>query len=99
MTLKNIKSEFSSRNSESKHMYIGYISTNSSDLALIRRFDPSLTSGDLSPVMIYTDLESVNNFKSFKVYVIKIGQLGDALELLLGFQSFCSRAPPRDRRT
>ena len=34
-------------NFESKHMYIGYISTNPPDLTLIRRFDPSLTSFDL----------------------------------------------------
>ena len=39
------------------------------------------------------------NFRSFKVYVIKIGQLGGALEPFSGFSSFCSRAPPRDRRT
>ena len=30
--------------------------------------------------MIYTDLESVKIFQSFKIYVIKIGQLSGALE-------------------
>ena len=35
--------------------------------------------------MIYTDSESVKNFQSFKIYVIKIGQLGGALEPLSGF--------------
>ena len=34
-------------NSESKHMHVGYISTNPPNLTLIRQFDPSLTSGDL----------------------------------------------------
>ena len=50
--------------------------------------------------MIYTDSESVKkSFQSFKVYAIKIGQLGGALEPFSGFRSFCSRAPPRGCRT
>ena len=72
-------------NFESKHMYIGYISTNPPDLTLIRRFDPSLTSGD--QVMINTDSGTVKNFQSFKVFVIKIDRLDGALEQ---FSSFCS---------
>ena len=38
----------SGENFESKHMYIRYISTSPADLTLIRRFDLSLTSVDLS---------------------------------------------------
>ena len=80
-------------------MYNGYISTNSPNLTLIRRFDPSLTSGDLSQVMIYTDSETVKNFRSFKIYVIKIDRLGGALEQFSGFRLFCFGAPPHDHRT
>ena len=86
--------------SEPKHMYIGYISNTPPDLTLIRRFDPSLTSGGKrSWIMIYTDSESVKNFRSFEGYVFKIGQLGGALEQFSGFRSICSIAPPSDRRT
>ena len=53
-------------NSESKHMYIGYISTNSPDLTLIWRFDPSLTSNDLWQVMIYIDSKWV--IKTFPIF-------------------------------
>ena len=78
-------------------MYIWYIPTNRPDLTLIRRFDPSLTSGD--QVMINTDSGTVKNFQYFKVFVIKIDRLDGALEQFSGFRSFCSRAPPRDHRT
>ena len=44
------------------------------------------------------DLRWVKNL-SFKVFVITIGQLGSALEPFSSLRSFCSRAPPRDRRT
>ena len=62
-------------------MYVGYISTNSPNLALIRGWNPSLTSGDLQWVIIYADSESsiVKNARSLKVYVVKIGQVGGAL--------------------
>ena len=46
--------------------------------------------------VMYTDSKSVKEFRSFEVYVIRIGQLGGALESFSGFCSFCSRAPPRD---
>ena len=48
-------------------------------------------------VMLQTDSELVKNFRSFKVYIIKIESLGGALEPFSGFCSFCSRAPPRDQ--
>ena len=44
--------------------------------------------------MIYTDSESVKNFQSFKIYVIKIGQLGGALEQNEQKPENGSRAPP-----
>ena len=45
------------------------------------------------------DSERVKNFQSFKVYVNEIDPQGDALEPFSGFCSFCSRVPPRYRRT
>ena len=49
-------------------MYIGYIFNNPPNLTLIRRFDPSLTSGD--QVMINTDSGTVKKFQSFKVHQV-----------------------------
>ena len=46
--------------------------------------------------MIYTDSESVNKFQSFKVYIIKIGSLGGALEQNDQKHENCSRAPPSE---
>ena len=59
----------------------------------------NLTGRNLSVPPVYTDSKSVKEFRSFEVYVIRIGQLGGALEYFSGFCSFCSRAPPRDCRT
>ena len=42
--------------------------------------------------VMYTDSKSVKEFGSFEVYVIRIGQLGGALESFSGFCSFCFRA-------
>ena len=75
----------SGQNSESKHMYVGYISTNLSDLTLIWRFWPTFDLIWPQKVMIHTSSESQCNFRSFKVYSINIRPLGVAEKSFLDF--------------